>query len=212
MVNDQREDHDVARIGIITSSMYGNTLELARALRDGIDKDGGEAQLRLVPETLPQEIIESQGVQTVDEMDDVEEAAIDEMADFDGLLFGSPTRFGNRTSQMSAFLDQAGPLWQEGALHGKPAGFFTGASTIHGGHESTILTMSTFAMHMGMVIVPAGYALGEVMGATRTGGSPYGPTHFSPMGGEKDGLDDDEREIALSYGMYFNQVADKLAS
>lgn len=202
----------MARIGIVYSSMYGHTTEMARVLKEGIEKDGGEAHLRLVPETMPQEIIDSQGVATVDELDGVEEATVDELPGFDGILFGSPTRFGNRTSQLSAFLDQTGPLWQAGELHAKTAGFFTGAATIHGGHETTILTMSTFAMHMGMLIVPAGYALGEEMGSTRTGGSPYGPTHFSPMGGDDTGLDDDERAIATSYAMHFNQVTDRLAA
>lgn len=202
----------MAKIGIVYYSMYGHSTEMARTLKEGIEKAGGEAHLRLVPETLPQDIIDDQGVKTVDELDDVEQATVDELSEFDGIIFGSPTRFGNRTSQLSAFLDQTGPLWQQGKLHGKAAGFFTGAATIHGGHESTILTMQTYAMHMGMVTVPAGYALGEEMGSTRTGGSPYGPTHFSPMGGDKEGLDDHERQIALDYAGYFNEVADKLAS
>ena len=86
-----------------------------------------------------------------------EYADVDELATFDGLIIGSPTRFGNRAAQMSQFLDQTGPLWQSGAMVERPRGFFTGASTIHGGHESTIFTMSTFAMHHGMVIGPLGY-------------------------------------------------------
>ncbi|MBW3658224.1 MAG: NAD(P)H:quinone oxidoreductase [Actinobacteria bacterium] len=202
----------MASIGIVYYSMYGHTTEMARTLKQGIEKDGGEAHLRLVPELLPQQLIEDQGVATVDQLDDVEEASVDELPGFDGIIFGSPTRFGNRAAQLSNFLDQTGPLWQAGELHGKTAGFFTGAATMHGGHESTILTMSTYAMHLGMVIVPAGYALGETMGATRTGGSPYGPTHWSPQGGTKDGLSDDESQIALSYAQWFHQVTEKLAA
>lgn len=201
----------MADIGIVYYSMYGSTTDLARTLKEGVEKDGGTAHLRLVPELLPQAIIESQGVATVDELDDVTEATVDELPEFDGILFGSPTRFGNRAAQLSNFLDQTGPLWQEGKLHGKTAGFFTGASTMHGGHETTILTMSTYAMHLGMLIVPAGYALGEAIGETRTGGSPYGPTHWSPMSG-KDGLSDDERRIAIDYARWFNQVTDKVAA
>ena len=203
----------MARIGIVYYSMYGSTHELATTLAEGIDKAGGESHLRLVPELLPEEVQQSEGVQaTKEETADVPAARVDELGDFDGILFGAPTRYGASAAQLQNFLDQTGPLWQEGTLLGKPAGFFTGAATMHGGHESTILGMSTFAYHHGMVIVPAGYAVAEAIGSTRTGGGPYGPTHWSPMGDEKDGLSDDEREIALQYAQHFNDVADRLAA
>jgi len=112
---------------------------------------------------------------------------------------------------MSQFLDQTGPPWQSGALVGRPCGFFTGASTIHGGHESTILTMSTFAIYHGMVIVPLGYVADELQ-ATRTGGGPHGPTHLSPTDGSKTGLSDDEIAIGVAYGRHFAKIATKLAA
>lgn len=203
----------MAKIGIVYYSMYGSTHELATALAEGIDKAGGESHLRLVSELLPEEVQQSEGVQAAQEQTaDVPEARVDELGDFDGILFGAPTRYGACAAQLQNFLDQTGPLWQDGTLLGKPAGFFTGAATMHGGHESTILGMSTFAYHHGMVIVPAGYAVAEEIGSTRTGGGPYGPTHWSPMGDEKDGLSDDEREIALQYAQHFNDVADRLAA
>lgn len=199
----------MAEVGIVYYSQYGNTFELAQRIAEGVEKDGGRAHLRRVPETLPEEIIEQTGMRgALERQADVTEAAVDELAEFDGIVFGSPTRYGNRTAQMSAFLDRTGPLWAQGRLIGKPAGFFTGASTMHGGFESTILTMSTFAFHMGMVIVPAGYAFSHV-GSTRTGGSPYGPSAWNPQQG-KDGLSDDEIEIALQYGRHFNAIADRL--
>jgi len=141
----------------------------------------------------------------------VEYAAVDELATFDGLIIGSPTRFGNRAAQMSQFLDQTGPLWQSGALVGRPCGFFTGASTVHGGHESTIITMFTFAIHHGMVIVPVCYSVGA-LASTRTGVGPSGPTHLSPTDGSKSGLSADEVAIAVAYGRHFAQVAAKLAA
>jgi NAD(P)H dehydrogenase (quinone) len=201
----------MATIGIVYHSMYGSTYELAQRLAEGVGKDGGEAHLRRVPELLPQSVIDSQpGVQAaIEAQADVPEATVDELAGFDGILFGSGTRFGNMTSQLRNFLDQTGPLWAQGTLVGKPAGFFTGAATMHGGHESTILTMSTFAYHHGMVIVPVGYATSQV-GSTTTGGSPYGPTHLSPSDGSKQGLSDDEIAIAMDYAAYFHQVAEKL--
>jgi NAD(P)H dehydrogenase (quinone) len=204
----------MAKIGIVYFSMYGGTHELASALAEGIDKAGGEAHLRRVPDPLlPDEVKASEGVSdAIDAQAHVSEATVDELPEFDGLLIGSPTRYGSAVAQLQNFLDQTGPLWQQGKLVGKPVGFFTGAATIHGGHESTILGMSTFAYHQGMVIVPAGYGIAEEIGSTRTGGGPYGPTHFSPMGGDKDGLDGDEREIALRYAAHLNTIADKLAA
>jgi NAD(P)H dehydrogenase (quinone) len=204
----------MARIGIVYFSMYGSTHELAATIAEGVEKAGGEAHLRRVPDPLlPDEVKGSEGVAAaIEQQADVDEATVDELPDFDGLVIGSPTRYGSAVAQVQNFLDQTGPLWQEGKLVGKPVGFFTGAATIHGGHESTILGMSTFAYHQGMVIVPVGYGIAEEVGQTTTGGGPYGPTHFSPMGGDKEGLDEDERQIALAYGAHLNDIADKLAA
>jgi NAD(P)H dehydrogenase (quinone) len=204
----------MATIGIVYYSMYGGTYELASTLAEGVDKAGGDAHLRRVPDPLlPDEVKASDGVAAaIEQQAHVQEATVDELPEFDGLLIGSPTRYGSAVAQVQNFLDQTGPLWQEGKLVGKPVGFFTGAATIHGGHESTILGMSTFAYHQGLVIVPAGYGVAEEVGATRSGGGPYGPSHFSPMGGDKDGLDTDEREIALKYAAHLNAIADKLAA
>lgn len=202
----------MADIGIVYYSMYGSAHEMAQQLAEGIEKDGGKAHLRTVPDLLPEEVRQSDGVaQAIEAQADVPMADAEELDDFDGLLFGSGTRFGNMTGQLRNFLDQTGPLWAEGRLVGKAAGFFTGASTIHGGHESTILTMSTFAFHQGMVIVPAGYAISGNQ-TTRTGGTPYGPSYFAPQDGSKQGLSDDEVQISLDYGAHFNGIADRLAA
>lgn len=166
---------------------------------------------RLINQLVPVEALDDEARAAAEAQSDVETADVDELAEFDGVIFGSPTRFGNRAAQLSQFLDQTGPLWKSGALAGKPAGFFTGASTIHGGHESTILTMVTYAMHHGMVIVPLGDTVDEV-GATRTGGGPYGPTHLSPTDGSKTELSDDERAIGRAYGERFARLAARLAT
>ena len=202
----------MAEIGIIFHSMYGQTHELARAIAEGVAEGDGKAQLRRVPELMSAEDLEAAGAAEAQEaLSTVAEASVEELADFDGIIFGSPTRFGNRTSQLSAFLDQTGPLWAEGSLVGKPAGFFTGASTMHGGFESTILTMSTYAYHLGMVIVPMGYAH-PATSSTRSGGGPYGPSHWAPQGDDvdKDGLDAHETDIAQDYGRRFAQIAARL--
>ncbi|MEE8599692.1 NAD(P)H:quinone oxidoreductase [Euzebya tangerina] len=201
----------MARIGIIFHSMYGSTYDLAQKIADGIGEAGGTAELRRVPRLMSDEQLEAAGaLQAQQSMASITEATVDELPEFDGIIFGSPTRFGNRTSQLSSFLDQTGSLWAEGKLVGKPAGFFTGASTIHGGFESTIMTMSTYAFHQGMVIVPMGYS-DPATQVTRTGGGPYGPSHWSPQEG-KDGLDEHEITIATVYGSRFAEIAAKLAA
>ncbi len=202
----------MARIGILYYSMYGQTYDLAQALAKGVADAGGEVGLRRAPETLPQEVVDAQGLQPIiDRQADAETASVDELPSFDGLLIGGPTRYGSTVAQLQNFLDQTGALWAEGKLVGKAAGFFTGAATIHGGHESTLLGMSTFAFHHGMVIVPAGYAIPESQ-STRTGGGPYGPTHFAPQDGSKPGLSDEEIAFAGAYGRHFHGVAAKLAA
>lgn len=198
-------------IGIIYYSTYGSTFALAKEIQHGISENGSDAVLRRVEELMPEERMDDNAKAAAEAQQDVQMASVDELADFDGLIIGSPTRFGNRASQMSQFLDQTGPLWQEGKLAGKPVGFFTGTSSLHGGQETTILTMSTYAFHQGMVIVPFGY-IHESMQTTRTGGTPYGPSHFTPMDGSKTSLDDNETAIARGYGRHFAQIATKLAS
>jgi NAD(P)H dehydrogenase (quinone) len=204
----------MATIGIVYHSMYGATYELASILAEGVDKAGGQGELRRVPDPLlPDEVKQMEGVaDAIDRQSHVTEATVEELPEFDGLIIGSPTRYGSPVAQLQNFFDQTGPLWQEGKLVGKPVGFFTGAATLHGGHESTILSMSTFAYHHGMLIVPVGYGLAEEVGSTRTGGGPYGPTHWSPMGGDKNGIDEDEREIALKFAAHLHGIADKLAA
>ena len=200
----------MAKIGIVYYSMYGATYELARAIAEGVEKAGGEVQMRRVPDPLlPDEVKASDGVrEAIEAQDEVPVADVDELPEFDGIIFGSPTRYGSATSQLQAFLDTTGAHWQSGALVGKAAGFFTGAGTMHGGHETTILTMSTFAFHQGMNIVPNGYGIAPEVMSTRSGGGPYGPTQL----GDGEGLTEDERRIALAYGQHFAQTAAKLAA
>ena len=198
-------------IGIIYYSTYGSTFDLAKSIADGIREGGGEPALRRVEELMPEDRMDDNAKAARDAQSDVQLASVDELAEFDGIVFGAPTRFGNRAAQMSQFLDQTGGLWQSGALAGKPAGFFTGAATPHGGHESTILTMSTYAYHQGMVIVPAGYTLAEVS-STTAGGGPYGPTHQTPPDGSKTELTAEEAAIARGYGKKFAEITAKLSA
>jgi NAD(P)H dehydrogenase (quinone) len=203
----------MAKIGIVFHSMYGNTHALAKEIAGGVEEAGHTAELRRVPELMSEEMLRAAGAaDAASAQAEITTATVAELPEFDGIIFGSPTRFGNRTSQLSSFLDQTGSLWAEGRLVGKAAGFFTGASTIHGGFETTFMTSSTYAVHQGMVIVPMGYSIPETM-STRTGGGPYGPSHFSPQGDEsKTGLDSDEITIARAYGAHFARISAKLAA
>ncbi|WP_083630092.1 NAD(P)H:quinone oxidoreductase [Sulfobacillus thermosulfidooxidans] len=196
------------KISVIYYSMTGSVFHLAKTVAQGAEEVGAEVRLRRVADLLPLEVVESNEhiKKGLEMQQDVPVATLEDLTWADGIAFGSPTRYGNMTAQLKNFLDQTGPLWAEGKLAGKAAGFFTGAATMHGGHESTILTMSTFAYHHGMIIVPTGYLIPAIHGTT-TGGSPYGPSEL----GNKSELSDDERSIALFLGRRLAEVAGKLA-
>jgi NAD(P)H dehydrogenase (quinone) len=189
--------------------MTGSVFRLAKKIAEGAESAGAEVRLRKVTELIPEQVIhDNQAMhQASAEQEQVPVATLDDLTWADGIAFGSPTRYGNMTAQLKNFMDQTGSLWAEGKLVGKAAGFFTGAQTMHGGHESTILAMSTFAYHHGMVIVPASYAITQV-GSTRTGGGPYGPTE---LGGKGVALSEEEATIAWEYGKRLADVSQLLA-
>jgi NAD(P)H dehydrogenase (quinone) len=198
------------KVAVIYYSLYGSTYRLAKAVAEGAEGAGATVRLRKVAETIPESLWRKlPGVPEAKEMQkDVPEATLEDLEWADGLALGSPTRFGNMCGQMRNFLDQTGRLYAEGKLYGKPVGFFTGADTMHGGHETTILTMSTFAYHHGMLIVPVGYIIPEA-GSTKTGGGPYGPSHYSSQAKIRE-LDEAELKIARHLGKRIAEVAAKL--
>jgi len=200
----------MAKILVVYYSMNGSTFELAQAIETGAKAEGAEVRLRQVPEHIPESVWKNlKGVpEAKARQASVPLATIDDLRWADGIVFGSPTRFGNMAGQMKNFMDQTGVLWVKHELDGKVAAFFTGADTVHGGHESTILTMSTFAYHHGMTIVTMGYALPET-GSTTTGGGPYGPSHHG-KGHTAPSIDKDERTIAESMGKRVALAAKKL--
>ncbi len=194
----------MAKISVIYYSAYGHTFDLAQAIEKGAKDAGAETRLRKVKELVPEDIIKANKGMSYgrDLQKGVQEATLDDLTWADGIAFGTPTRFGNTTAQIRNFLDQTGPLWGKGALAGKVAAFFTGASTPHGGHETTILTLSTFAYHHGMLILPMGYTIkGSV--------DPYGPTYISGDGSKPVG--EEEKRLAQEFGKNLAKVAQKLA-
>ncbi|CAN5533903.1 NAD(P)H:quinone oxidoreductase [soil metagenome] len=199
----------MAKLSIIYYSTYGHAYKMAKVIAEAAEAKGADVRVRKVKELIPNDVIEgNDGMKTgADLQRDVPEATNDDLVWADAVVFGSGTRYGNMTAQLKNFLDQTGPLWNEGKLIGKLAGFYTGTSTIHGGQESTILTMSTFAYHMGMLIVPVGYGL-EAVSKTEGGGSPYGASYLASEGE----FSDDETAVARYLGEMIVGYADKLAS
>jgi len=165
------------KIMVLYYSMFGNNFLLAKAVCKGIEQGGGEPILRTVPELLPQEVIDkderikkAKAIQK-----DVPIVKIQELEKIDGIILGSPTRFGNMCAQLRNFLDQTGSLWGKGALIGKPAGVFCCTATMHGGQETTLISMMFTLLHHGAIILGVPYSVKE-LSETRKGGTPYGPT------------------------------------
>ncbi|WP_150304089.1 NAD(P)H:quinone oxidoreductase [Pseudomonas saliphila] len=162
----------MAKILVLYYSMYGHIETLANAVADGARKVGGaEVTIRRVPETMPEEAFKKAGGKMNQA---ASEATIAELADYDAIIVGTPTRFGNMTGQMRTFFDQTGGHWVSGALRGKVASVFTSTGT-GGGEEMTITSTWTTLAHHGMIIVPLGYGAPELFDISEVrGGGPYG--------------------------------------
>ncbi|SER74543.1 NAD(P)H dehydrogenase (quinone) [Tranquillimonas rosea] len=161
------------KIAIVFYTTYGNNQRVAELAARAAEAAGAEVRLRRVKETAPKDVIEQQDAwkAQLEKMADIPEVSHDDMVWADGYFFSSPTRFGNVTSQMRAFIDGLGPLWQEGKLANKTFTATTSAQTLHGGQESTLLSLYVTAMHWGTIIVPPAYADGIKF---QDGGNPYG--------------------------------------
>lgn len=158
--------------------MYGHTLQLARAVERGAASAGDvEVVFRRIQEfpDVEKEIGKNKySKQVWDQQKDVPVCTLDDLRSADGVIFGTPTRYGNMTAQMKRFVDSTVQLWLEGALEGKPAGLFTSTSTTHGGQETTLLTMMVPLLHMGMLIVGVPYSTPGMLHTEGRGGTPYG--------------------------------------
>jgi len=162
----------MADVLVLYYSSYGHIERMAQEVAEGVREAGSTATILRVPETVPEELARKSGFK-LDQKAQV--AKIDDLAGYDAVIFGTPTRFGNMSGQMKSFLDQAGGLWLKGTLVGKVAGVFTSSATQHGGQESTILTFLPVLMHLGFVIVGLPYSFQGQMGhAEVMGNSPYG--------------------------------------
>lgn len=193
-------DNNDSYVLILYYSRNGHVKMLAEQIAQGVEIAGVEARLRTVPsvssvcESTEQSIPDSGDIYCTE----------DDLANCSGLLIGSPTRFGNMAAPLKYFLDGTGGLWASGALIGKPAGAFTSTSSIHGGQESTLLTMMMPLMHHGMLIAGVPYSE-AALSSTQKGGTPYGASHV-----EGDYLTDDEQKICQAQGKRLAELATKL--
>lgn len=162
----------MTKVLVLYYSSYGHIEKMAYAAAEGAVDGGAEAVVKRVPELVPQEAARSAHFK-LDQRAEI--ATVAELPDYDAIIFGTPTRFGNMAAQMKHFLDQAGGLWQQGKLVGKVGSVFTSSATQHGGQESTILTFHPVLLHLGMIIVGLPYSFQGQMGVAEVmGNSPYG--------------------------------------
>lgn len=181
---------------------------LAETIKTGIDEAGGEAHLFQVPETLSDEILQKMHAPPKDTSIPIASPA--NLVDYDGILFGIPTRYGMAAAQMKAFMDSTGGLWAGGKLVGKPAGVFFSTGTLGGGQETTALTWVTQLTHHGMVFVPMGYTNPLLFNIDEVhGGSPYGPGTIAGPDGSRQ-PSQLERDVAKGYGGHFAGIAKAL--
>jgi NAD(P)H dehydrogenase (quinone) len=202
------------KVLVVYYSLYGHIYRMAQAVAEGARSVAGvEAELRQVPETLPDEVLVKMGaVEARKQQADVPIASLDDLVNADALVFGTPTRFGNMCGQMRQFLDTTGQLWLKGALVGKVGSVFTASATQHGGQESTILSFHTTLLHQGMVIVGLPYTFaGQMRIDEITGGSPYGASTITGGKGERM-PSENELQAARFQGRHVATIATKLAS
>lgn len=174
----------MARILILYYSGYGHTEIMAGAVAAGVNAvEGCEAVVKRVPELVPDEVAAGSGMK-VDQAAPF--ASPDELADYDGIIFGTPTRFGNMAAQMRNFLDQTGRLWAKGALIGKPASVFVSTASQHGGQETTITSFHTTLLHHGMIVIGLPYSFaGNTIMSEISGGTPYGASTIAGGDGSR---------------------------
>ena len=173
----------MAKVMVLYYSAYGHVEKMAEAVCEGARNAGAEVDIRRVPETVPEDVARNHHFK-LDQPAPV--ATVSELEDYHAIIIGTGTRFGRISSQMAAFLDQAGGLWARGALHGKVGGAFASTATQHGGQETTLFSIITNLLHFGMVVVGLPYShQGQMTLDEIVGGSPYGATTIAGGDGSR---------------------------
>jgi NAD(P)H dehydrogenase (quinone) len=198
---------------VLYYSSYGHIFQMAEAVAQGAREVAGtEVTLRVVPETLPNDVLEKMGITEAKKhfrQDPV--ATVNELADYDAVIFGTPTRFGNMAGQMKSFIDGAGSLWLGNKLVGKVSSVFTSSATQHGGQESTILTFIPPLLHLGFIYVGLPYSYQGQMGLEEIkGNSPYGASTIAGGAGERQPSESDLAGARFQ-GKHVATIASKLS-
>jgi len=197
----------MTEILVLYYSAHGNVRSMAQLIARGVNQvSGASARLRTVPPVAPrtrqtEPPVPDEGAPYV-ELADLEQCA--------GLVLGSPTRFGNMAAPLKYFLDTTGALWAKGTLVGKPAAVFTSTASLHGGQETTLVSVMLPLLHHGMLILGLPYTLPEIS-STTSGGTPYGASHWAGPADDKP-LTDDERTLCIALGKRLAETAVKLAA
>ena len=200
----------MSKILVLYYSSYGHIETMAEAVAEGArEVAGAEVTIKRVPELVPEDVAKSSGLK-VDQAAPV--ADPNELAEYDAVIFGTPTRFGNMAAQMRNFLDRTGGLWAEGKLIGKVGSVFASTATQHGGQETTLTSFHTTLLHHGMVIVGLPYsAAGQMTLDEISGGSPYGATTIAGGDGSRQ-PSANELDMARFQGRHVAEIATKLAA
>jgi NAD(P)H dehydrogenase (quinone) len=189
----------MAEILVLYYSAGGSVQRMAELIAEGVERaPGAQARIRTVAPVNS----------TAPARDGPPYCELSDLEDCAGLALGSPTRFGNMAAPLKAFIDGSGPLWMKGALIGKPACVFTSTGSLHGGQETTLLSMMLPLLHHGMLIVGLPYANAE-LNSTRSGGTPYGASHVAGIADDLP-LSDPERALCVAQGRRLAEVALKL--
>ena len=197
----------MSKVLVLYYSSYGHIERMAQAVADGAREAGAEVDIKRVPETAPIEVAKAAHFKLEQE---APVAKIEDLADYDAVILGIPTRFGRMPAQMAAFLDQAGGLWLSGKLNGKVGSVFASTATQHGGQETTLFSGITNLLHFGMVIVGLPYSFPGQMGLTEIHGlSPYGATTIAGGDGSRQ-PSQIELDGAFFQGRHVAEIANKL--
>jgi NAD(P)H dehydrogenase (quinone) len=207
----QDKENPMPKILVLYYSMYGNVFKMAQAVAEGARQvKSADVAIKTVAELIPDKVIQGDPALLAGKklQEGVPVATVDDLAEADAVLLGSPTRFGNMCAQMRNFWDRTTKLWLSGGLIGKPAGVFCSTASLHGGQETTLISMMFTLLHHGMIIVGVPYSVPELISTTQ-GGTPYGPSHTAGPTGDM-GLTAEETTICRALGARVAGVAEKL--
>jgi NAD(P)H dehydrogenase (quinone) len=199
------------KVLIVFYSTFGNVYKMAKLVAEGVNQvEGAEAVIRKVPELMPESLVQSRtDMQAGAEMQkDIQLVTLNDFKEAGAIAFGTPTRFGNVSAQLKNQIDQLGSLWMQRTFEGKPAGVFVSTGTLHGGQESTILSLMNVLLHLGFILVGVPYSVPDLY-LTKGGGAPYGPGHVAGADNMRE-IDENEANICRYFGKRLAEIGLKL--